>query len=203
MRERPILMSGPMVRALLEGRKTQTRRIVKPQPHEDCGAIEVGRYHPTVVDRHGDEQPGAEIFGAYSLDGDWGAKCPYGAPGDRLWVREAWIEYDKTGYVVDPTQGRFVYRADCAPGTFASDGIWWKWKSSIHMPRWASRLTLTLTDVRVERVQDISEAEAEAEGFASRSDFLDTFYELNKKAPNPMMLNWAWALTFTVNTPED
>ena len=104
MRERPILFSGPMVRALIEGRKTQTRRIVKPQPHEDCSAIEVGRYHPTVIDRHGDEQPGAEIFGAYSLDGDWGAKCPYGAPGDRLWVKETFATTPDT-----------FYRATCDP----------------------------------------------------------------------------------------
>lgn len=160
MTERPILFSGPMVRAILDGRKTQTRRIVKPQPHEECGPIEVGHYHPTVIDRHGDEQPGAEIFGAYSLDGEWGAKCPHGQPGDRLWVREAFALADdyEVDRVLNP--GGVFYRATHSPADDTS-----RWRPSIHMPRWASRLTLEVTDVRVERVQDISE-KAQKEPFS-------------------------------------
>src|SRR5687767_12087149 len=88
MKEHPIPFSGPMARAILEGRKTVTRRVVKPQPPDGVGRIYVGRYEPAIVDRHGELQPGPGIFGAYDEDGEWGARCPYGEPGDRLWVRE-------------------------------------------------------------------------------------------------------------------
>lgn len=161
MTERPILFSGPMVRAILEGRKTQTRRVVKAQPHADCSAIEVGRYHPTVIDRNGDEQPGAEIFGAWSLDGDWGAKCPFGQPGDRLWVRETWAHAPAAVYAHSPREGPFAYAAD---GDGYGRTLGGRWTPSIHMPRWASRITLEVTGVRVERVQDISEVDAGEEG---------------------------------------
>jgi hypothetical protein len=77
IKERPILFSTPMVRAILEGRKTVTRRVVRVQPYDDA----------TI------EQPGPEIFGAFCGDGEWGAKSPYGRPGDRLWVRES-LRYD-------------------------------------------------------------------------------------------------------------
>lgn len=190
MAERPILFSGPMVRAILDGRKTQTRRIVKPQPHGDCAAIEVGLYHPVVIDRHGDEQPGAEIFGAYSLDGEWGVKCPYGMPADRVWVRETWIPSD---------MGGFHYRA-------TDEVLPCIWRPSIHMPRKASRLTLEITAVRVERLQDISEADARAEGLALAGAILPgraagCFSRLwdginGKRAPwssNP----WVWVIDFT------
>jgi hypothetical protein len=75
-----------MVRALLAGTKTQTRRVLKFQPHEETGALTVGAYHPTVIDRHGDEQPGPEVFGTYSSCGEFGLRCPYGQPGDRIVV---------------------------------------------------------------------------------------------------------------------
>lgn len=179
MRERPILFSGPMVRAILGGRKTQTRRVVKRQPHADCSRIEVDFYHPTVIDKSGDEAPGDEIFGAYSLDGEWGAKCPYGQPGDRLWVRETWCElYEDHFAELDrprdvlvnrydyPRRNGAAYRAECSAESDeirASYG--YRWKPSIHMPRWASRLSLEVVGVRVERVKDISRADAKAEGF--------------------------------------
>lgn len=152
MSERPILFSAPMVRAILEGRKTQTRRIVKPQPPADCAPIRVGEFHPTVIDRWGDDEPGAPIFGAYDLDGEWGVRCPYGKPGDRLWVREAWMEWGGTERRVD-------YRATTEVPRPAGG-----WKPSIHMRRADSRITLEIVAVRVERLNDISEADAEAEG---------------------------------------
>lgn len=132
MRERPILFSGPMVRALLNGTKTQTRRVAM---HTVCG-VRVARL-------------------AYDPAPDVRA-CPYGVPGDRLWVRETFAPF---------STGGAVYRAD--KPRFSPDAhevVGGSWHPSIHMPRWASRLMLRITDVRVERLQDISEADAKAEG---------------------------------------
>ncbi|VWB16646.1 hypothetical protein BLA14095_00488 [Burkholderia lata] len=86
--ERPILFTGSMVRATLDCRKTVTRHIIKHQPPDDVAPISVSRYHPTIIDRLGDQPPGLEIFVATSDDGEWGCKSPFGEPGDRLWVRE-------------------------------------------------------------------------------------------------------------------
>lgn len=164
-RERPILFSGPMVRAILEDRKTQTRRVVKHQPPDGMPAsmIRVGPYNPVVEDRWGDLQPGPEVFGAYDTEGEWGAKCPYGQPCDLLWVRE-------THAIVDGPCWSGL------PRTAGPDGHWAyyregfdrsrpsRWRPSIHMPRWASRITLRVTDVRVGRLRAITEADAMAEG---------------------------------------
>jgi hypothetical protein len=146
MRERPILFSGPMVRALLNGTKTQTRRVVKftgPWEVSDLGAT-------------GGEWPMRE-----DSDGDWyDAHCPYGIPGDRLWVRETWGLWD-TLPCQGPEGAQVFYRATDDKRIDLRHQLW---RPSIHMPRWASRLTLTITDVRVERLQKISEADAQAEG---------------------------------------
>ncbi|ENH6339276.1 hypothetical protein ABWH74_002617 [Burkholderia vietnamiensis] len=167
MKERPILFSGAMVRAILEGRKTQTRRVMKHQPPDDVAPITVARYHPTIVDRRGDEAPGPEIFGAFSDDGEWGCKSPFGEPGDRLWVREthlAWWKLDEA----NPAGPRVFSHV----AAYAADGYELepgeKWIPSIHMLRAASRITLEITDVRAERLQEISQDDAEAEGI----DFL-------------------------------
>lgn len=132
MRERPILFSAPMVLALLEGRKTQTRRVVKPQTTAW-----------TWVTAEGMERTRA--------------RCPYGQPGDALWVKETflpWINRDNTLSHVA------AFRAD---GYELEAGE--RWRPSIHMPRRFSRLTLRITDVRVERLNEISEADADAECF--------------------------------------
>ena len=124
MTDRPILFSAPMVRAILDGSKTQTRRVIKPQPS-----------YPNMCES--------------SLWFTHRPRCPYGQPGDRLWVRE--------------TQAKFhpaVYMADVEEGLYPS----YLWTPSTHMPRAASRITLEITGVRVERVQDITEADAMAEG---------------------------------------
>jgi hypothetical protein len=146
MKERPILFSAPMVRALLDGRKTQTRRIAKPG---------------TVVPI----PPG--------LIGEVVLPCPYGQPGDRLWVRETHAFIWPEDYPPERLQDHEIqYRADTDGKCFAGE---WpeeerdneerpKWKPSIFMPRWASRILLEITDVRVERLQDISEEDARAEG---------------------------------------
>ncbi|HDR9078150.1 TPA: hypothetical protein QDA98_000700 [Burkholderia vietnamiensis] len=163
MKERPILFSGAMVRAILEGRKTQTRRVMKHQPPDDVAPITVARYHPTIVDRRGDEAPGPEIFGAFSDDGEWGCKSPFGEPGDRLWVREthlAWWKLDEA----NPAGPRVFSHV----AAYAADGYELepgeKWIPSIHMLRAASRITLEITDVRAERLQTISWDDAIAEG---------------------------------------
>ena len=166
MKERPILFQGAMVRALLAGTKTQTRRAMRYQPHEEIGALTVGMYHPTVIDSLGDEHPGAEVFGVYSSCGEFGLKCPYGQPGDRLWVREAhWWFKDAH----DPATGYFPPKLTADDVEYRADGDDGRkvWRPSIHMPRWASRITLEITTVRVERLQAISEADAVAEGVAA------------------------------------
>lgn len=164
MKERPILFSAPMVRAILSGRKTQTRRIVKPQPHDTGLANRAGSREYIHVGYPGDQDetdPRAR-FGAWQTGG-WLAWCPYGGPGGRLWVRETWCHEFQAN-------GSFCYRADQDSGEFVDcDGnpaVGSRWRPSIHMPRRASRITLEMTGVRVERLQEISEADAEAEGAA-------------------------------------
>jgi len=168
MKERGILFSAPMVRALLDGGKTQTRRPMSKQPGEDTD-VRVEHFHQTVVDKHGDEQPGPEIFGAWWDMGETGLKCPYGAPGDRLWVREAWrtavgLMDSEPPRNLRPENSLIRYEADGANrhGATFSQG---KLRPSLFMPRWASRITLEITDVRVERLGEISEADAVAEGY--------------------------------------
>lgn len=155
MKERPILFSGSMVRAILDGSKTQTRRVVKPQPIYD-GKFAGGW---KVVDKHGHE---AATCGPLVSE-----LCPYGHPDDRLWVRENFCPI----YPQDPhyNGGRpieYDYAATYQHGYRLGDliGEKKKWKPSIHMPRIASRITLEITGVRVERLQNISEADAKAEG---------------------------------------
>jgi len=136
MDDRPILFSAPMVRALLNGTKTQTRRVVK--------RFEV---------RAGMPEP--EMQSLLRC-------CPYGAPGDRLWVRETFAKIDGQTQPWIETD----YRATYTHGDRLGDslGIKKRWTPAIHMPRAASRITLDVTGVRVERLQDISEADARAEG---------------------------------------
>ncbi len=167
MKERPILFTGPMVRAILEGRKTVTRRVMKYQPHEDA-SVTVGNYNITVVDRHGEQQPGPEAFGAWWSDGERGCISPHGQPGDRLWVREAWAADAQVDAIAprDLSQGEPIwYPADFSVRqtgcSMISKG---RGRPSIHMPRWASRILLEITAVRVERLHDITEDQAEAEG---------------------------------------
>ncbi len=215
MKERPILFSSPMVRALLDGSKTQTRRVMRYQPDE-CASVTVEHFHQTVVDRHGEEQPGPEVFGAWWADGEHGCACPYGQPGDRLWVREAWAEPTS----LDP--GPTFYRADyplCVPRHFSNvppiDQI--KWKPSIHMRRDQSRITLEITAVRVERLQDITEADAIAEGLEKTASGFWSLYgqasvdgtyspiasyralwnSINGPGPGNWETNpWVWAISF-------
>lgn len=154
MKERPILFKDEMVRAILDGRKTQTRRLIKPQP-------EVHDRNYTTVHYRGNSYGGPQDFMLKVLT-DYG--CPFGKPGDRLWVREAWVGAKIGGYDGREDGGQFWYRA-------TDDGILdheTKWRPSIHMPRRASRITLEITDVRAQRLQDITEDDAIAEGATSK-----------------------------------
>lgn len=172
-KERPILFNGPMVRALLEGRKTVTRRPVKggqiprlEYPDSAEPWIAVGQHHPRygfVVHGKTEEECAAKV-------GELGA-CPFGQPGDRLWVRETFMDLRGTGVEHRPTPDsalqRYAYAAECPPGSFSDEtrkdfGL--TWKPSIHMPRAACRILLEITDVRVERLQAITAEQAEAEG---------------------------------------
>lgn len=157
MKERPILFSGPMVRAILDGRKTQTRRIMKPQPTYDgfwwshkgysCGGEKQFR-------------DGLPLF----------AGCPYGAVGDRLWVREACCSDGwSVHYLADNDHREFgETRYDDVIKLHHYSGGFSRQVPSIHMPRWASRITLEITGVRVERLNEISESDAIAEGIESK-----------------------------------
>ncbi|MET4294753.1 hypothetical protein ABIB06_006586 [Bradyrhizobium sp. LB8.2] len=146
IKERPIIFSAPMVRAILEGRKTQTRRIVSLRPNKQGLKLV-----PELLQQMG-----------------VGAACPYGKPGDRLWVREAFRPLDID---ITPMEGPprvlkgagLEFRSDF-PDSVAGEG----WKPSIYMPRWASRILLEIVGVRVERLQDISEADCDAEGFGGK-----------------------------------
>ncbi len=161
MKDHPILFSGEMARALLEGRKTQTRRIVKPQPDEDGICLDLGRNQ-------------------YLDTSERVYRCPYGMPGDRLWVRETWgvgtrpdqiegwcdgVEYRADKFYLDEHELLPLHPVNLPDNADLEDyrgkGCW---RPSIHMPRWASRLTLCVTGIRVERLQAISEQDAMTEG---------------------------------------
>lgn len=134
MKERPILFSGPMVRAILAGQKTQTRRVMRFDA-EGADMVRLDRWTPTMTS---------------------GPRCPYGVPGDRLWVRETFAP----NYFED---GRAAFRADWS-GAAADVVAVPLWSPSIFMPRGVSRISLEITSVRVERLHDITEADIAAEG---------------------------------------
>ncbi|MCA3380198.1 MAG: hypothetical protein ING08_08135 [Roseomonas sp.] len=138
MTERPIPFSAEMVRAILDGRKTQTRRKMKVQPYADS-IVTVKHYHSTVIDRHGDMQPGPEIFGALWGNGEYGLRCPYGAPGDLLWVREAWRAWSQYD---DWPPSRLPHGVDVQYIADASAPLASRYRHARFMPRWASAWTV-------------------------------------------------------------
>lgn len=174
MKERPILFSGAMVRALLAGTKTQTRRVIKDQSIGDrfSHMTDDGLAHLEWI---GEPSCGSGVWDVPEYSAD--VTCPYGQPGDQLWVRETCRAFAANGgpYSV-------LYTADAADRPINDDqhaewvalhaygGGLGKQVPSIHMPRWASRITLEVTSVRVERLQDISEADALAEGIVRQPD---------------------------------
>ncbi|WP_226647970.1 hypothetical protein [Microbulbifer variabilis] len=168
--EKPILFNAQDVRAILDGRKTQTRRLIKPQPFNGVNDEE-------AIKQMGGLPAGRSLY--QEINSAWQSgfvdiNCSYGEPGDRLWVRETF------GYEVRSLGGspheQIVYRASkpdavrCYDCNGMEQPI--KWKPSIHMPRWASRITLEITNVRVERIQGINGDDAIAEGIQS---WIDSF----------------------------
>lgn len=216
MKERPIIFSAPMVRAILCGQKTQTRRIMKPQPDED-GKVMVGQIGTSCgVAYVGNQRAGGLVTRV---------PCPYGQPSDRLWVREPWVALDKnyhpvaTLWYLNKMLGRgesFIpaYQADHQDPKGDGPAHPMPWRSSMFMPRWASRLTLEITEIRVQRVQEIDAEDCIAEGLKSRlrehdavCDLRDQYQALwdslnAKKTPwesNP----WVWAITFRLLLKEE
>jgi hypothetical protein len=205
MKERPILFSGPMVRAILDGSKTQTRRVVKPVRRYEHNNI----CRPDLV-----EDPYAVWWHGVSENVGCFQICPHGAPGDRLWVRETFaMNKAKAGPPV-------VYRADHGeaqsvfverPHSAEWDVVVTRWRPSIFMPRAASRILLEITDVRVQRLQEISEGDARAEGvtpnaFEQTSDnwggvlYRRLWEQIN--GPGSWDANpWVWAITFQMLEP--
>lgn len=178
MKERPILFSGAMIRAILAGQKTQTRRVVKPQPHIDAMGNFCWNGWNFGQDFNG---PHIQAIASPIPSSKTGrVHCPYGKPGDRLWVRESWFQRGEWNPYSGPEgvdwedarwigSKEIVYAADRPkPEGDPNKRIFWRSRPSIHMPRWASRILLEIVSVRVERLQSISEADAEAEGI----DFL-------------------------------
>lgn len=172
MKEHSILFSAPMVRAILEGRKTQTRRVFKYPGMPTDSDFKAKAITQDVL---GDWVAWFTESNSIPSNFNWkewtdqcypnggGIKCPYGKPGDRLWVRETWQVTDW----IHPSNDEwgYIYRADTENAeAWESSDSEWKWRPSIHMPRAASRILLEVVDVRVERVQEISEADAIAEG---------------------------------------
>lgn len=222
IRERPIIFSGPMVKAILEGRKTQTRRILLPKPKPETAAIdqrsgeETGLWY-TWIKRSGK-------FGVHHDFNPQAWRCPYGQPGDRLWVRETfWATEGGTYYradgdecfaACDLNQGGYPRSCqqypNCDCPKFDAE-----WKPSIHMPRSACRIILEVTKVRVRHLQDIDEEEAQAEGAplagvnseaGDERNYVEGFQELwdglNRKRGFAWHTNpWVWALTFKVLEP--
>ena len=248
MKERPIIFSGPIINAILAGRKTQTRRVIKC----NCNCLHNGK----LLGEWGLSKPpyrwtGAkddalwQLFGESPVVGDWvewfqtdvddyaseKVPCPYGKPGDRLWVRESWLKLDRdhrhdvskpndwlAPWGDKPRRNGCAYKADA---TSESERCrlelgYKNWTPSIHMPRWASRITLEVTNVRVERLLSITEDDAISEGAtladnpdydpddpfddapqSYRAGFLESWGKINAKRGFAYDMNpWVWVLEF-------
>jgi len=211
MKETGMLFTSPMVRAILEGRKTQTRRVVKGVGHDNCIALRKPRKTKAGVFTHAMDAPKLGL-------------CPCGKPGDRIYVRETFVQ----GYKEDPETGavRYYdeegndipmttwYRATDGGITWCDDDGWETnvpWKPAIHMPKALARIWLEITGVRVERLQDISEADALAEGarfelasidsvrIGATASFLSGFRNIWESTGGDWDANpWVWAIDFKV-----
>lgn len=208
-KERPILFTGEMVRAIIESRKTVTRRVITPQPHPDT----------QFVDLEMDSTSG--VYWAWDGQGMPLApvgKCPYGQPGDLLWVRES-IYQGVNGYTTanGDWKSTWIKSKRLIKYSATDEPVDTGWtneprrhclvkRPSIHMPRWASRITLRVTDVRAERVQDITQEDVVAEGVRLdpgprsagwRDEFATLWDKINKKRGYSWKSNpWTWRIEF-------
>ena len=194
-----MLFKPESIQAIPEGRKTQTRRVIKPQP--DLGLpefdryshITVGKYHPTKIDKEGEEYAGDEIFGAYTDDGEWGWKCPYPV-GETVYLKET--------YWADLQGGVWGYKSDME---WPSQNCAGKGVSALFMPEWAARYFVKIVAVRAERLQEITYGDCIAEGLDMTdvdyipgwdiSKFKSLWDSINKDyqwESNP----WVWVYTF-------
>ena len=213
MNEKPILFSGEMVRAILDGRKTQTRRVMKPQPVKD-----EYDFWTWAGAGWGRDDIGAPVVPGHSL----AVRCPYGRVHDRLWVRETFVfelwedepkppddrplhchsgdgsEWDEPYWLwphyraTDP-EPELYYEDDPNGG----DGPICKWRPSIFMPRWASRITLEIVNVRVERLQGIGGTDAFAEGGFTVTQFIELWNSINASRGYGWDVNpFVWVIEF-------
>jgi hypothetical protein len=218
VRKRPIIFSGPMVRAILEGRKTQTRRVVRWKPREkglnpNFSGLEAGFYHSDL------ESSGWVLrsrgAGDCWNDRTWPLHCPYGKAGDALWVRETWLELIPE-HVVNGK--RYVYRADIRKDVEDSERcrkeLHYQWRPSIFMPRGACRIMLEVTKSRVERLWDMSHMDWRADfapdtgqvekalttfrGDDYRKEMSEALWDsINAKRGYPWSSNpWVWVIEF-------
>lgn len=184
-KERPILFQDDLVRAILDGRKTETRRLVKPQPPMTSG------------------------WSSHDLSvGGRDYRCPYGKPGERLWVREAhWLTnarvwsglpYTHRQTIEDGHKGPIVLDEYCFFRTGFDRSFFGRWRPSIHMPRWASRITLKVDEVRIERLQAIDQAGARAEGFNDVDSLAVVWDTINGKREGARWSDdpWVWVVRF-------
>jgi hypothetical protein len=204
MKERPILFSTPMVQAILDGRKTMTRRIIKSNHESGLFQVNTAQYEPDF--------PG--YYHNRSVNSiDWDESfyktiiCPYGSIGDILWVRETW-QWDWVGVL---RKNKVYFYKATTTNEFLASGE--KWRPSIFMPKEACRLRLQITDIGVERVQDISEEDAKAEGaLKMHIDDLGQTWETHKRGfeslwqkingPESWEANpWAWVISFETIHP--
>ncbi|MFY3771752.1 hypothetical protein AHYW_001723 [Providencia manganoxydans] len=231
MKERGIIFNSEMVRAILDGRKTQTRRIMKPQPklNENGGFSWPSNICQSMINI---EKMMQDNEGAWA--GIAGIACPHGGVGDRLWVRETFallgnedgvcVDWDDNILKANEDQAARIYRASCEQKN-GDYGLWsipddadWKphtdnrkydgiWTPSIHMPRWASRITLEITDVRVERLQAATDDDFKAEGYPLEREltggstdafcwFRNLWDSISKPECNFESNPWVWVIEF-------
>lgn len=202
MTERPINLHAHEVRAALAGSLGLIVRPVKPQPFND-DKVYIGLFAPMGISRDGTQYAKEEVYGAWSEDGEWSQKSPFGQPGDKLWGRETFrfdfdirIESDK----LTRSTWQLAYGAD-EPELRKVN-----WRPSTHMPRWASRITFETTSIAVKQVRDITEAEAmacgverieisprEIDGIAVHpmtGTYVDAFHDWYQKQYGDA--HWAW-----------
>jgi len=188
MKEHPILFSSKMVKAILDSKKTMTRRVIKPQPK-----IVHGLYPDATIQTE-------QLFHNFDR-----LKCPYGQVGGRLWVRETWAYINN--FDIDGSENYYEYKADkpndLYPGDWpaeeAKDNLEApRWKPSIFMPRWASRIILEITNIRVERLQEITEEDAKREGCQTIIHFYEVWNTINPPPHKPHFGTnpWVWVIEF-------